>query len=171
MDTWRAFDEAGEVAGRVRLAGAPCNSFVAGTAVLLGSSLTKAIEDVDVGDEVLATDPIAGVTAPRRVTKLIVGEGDKHLVDITVDTDGDAGDETGTLIATEGHPFWVENRHQWVQAEQLRLGDTLRSPNQTTVSVDVIRRYTQPERVYNLTVDGIHTYYVLAGTTTGSRAQ
>jgi hypothetical protein len=141
------------------------NSFVAGTAVLLASGLTKAIEDIEVGDTVLATDPATGITEPREVTALIVGEGDKHLVDITVDTDGDAGDKTGTLIATEGHPFWVENRHQWVQAEQLRLGDTLRSPNQTTVSVDATWRYTQPERVYNLTVDDIHTYYVVAGNT------
>ncbi|MER5968707.1 hypothetical protein ABT112_02995, partial [Streptomyces sp. NPDC002055] len=33
------------------------------------------------------------------------GSGEKNLVRLTVDTDGDRGDATGTVTATEGHPF------------------------------------------------------------------
>src|SRR5690606_27755534 len=68
-----------------------CNSFAPGTLVLLADGTRKAIEDVEVGDEVLAADEETGEpTEGRPVTALIRGEGDKLLVTLTVtDADGD----------------------------------------------------------------------------------
>lgn len=51
------------------------NSFVPGTAVLLADGTAVPIEDVQLGDEVLATDPETGKTGPQPVTALITGDG------------------------------------------------------------------------------------------------
>jgi hypothetical protein len=144
------------------------NSFLPGTAVLLADGSQKAIEDVKPGDKVLASDPEKedtekGDTEGRPVTRLITGNGTKHLVDVTVDTDGDAGDATGTVTATAGHPFWVDERGEYVDAGRLAPGDTVTTPSGEHLAVVATRAYERVQRVYNLTVDGIHTYYVLAG--------
>ncbi|SDI59524.1 Pretoxin HINT domain-containing protein [Sinosporangium album] len=82
-----------------------------------GSS--KPIEDVEVGDEVLATDPETGRTEAKPVTALITSKSAKNLVRITVDTDGERGDSTGAIIATDNHPFWLVGQPQIVP----RAGD------------------------------------------------
>ncbi|MFY1704102.1 hypothetical protein ACN28G_20605 [Micromonospora sp. WMMA1923] len=79
----------------------------------------RAIEDVEVGDEVVATDPELGVTEARPVVDLIVGDGEKQLVEVTVDTDGDAGSATGAVIATGGHPLWEDDRGRSADVEGL----------------------------------------------------
>jgi RHS repeat-associated protein len=146
------------------LAGRGCNSFTPQTAVLMANGTTKAIEDVRVGDVVLATDPTTGKTEARPVTDLIVGKGEKKLVEITVDLDGVRGNETGKLTATDGHPFWVPSLHEWVKAADLQAGALLRTSTGTYVQVTAIRKWTaQDQWAHNLTVDGLHTYYVMAG--------
>jgi RHS repeat-associated protein len=141
------------------------NSFVPGTAVVLADGTTKPIEDVEVGDRVLATDPQTGETQPRPVAATIVGQGVKHLVQITTDNDGDSGDVTGTLVATYNHPFWLPELSEWRDATDLESGQWLQTAAGTYVQITAIRRWTQVEQVYNLNVVGIHTYYVAAGST------
>ncbi|MFC7641655.1 hypothetical protein ACFQX6_12120 [Streptosporangium lutulentum] len=41
----------------------------------------------------------------------------------------------------------------------------LQTPTGTHVQVTAVRKRTTPQRVHNLTVDYLHTYYVLAGNT------
>ncbi|GHC74509.1 hypothetical protein GCM10007079_08820 [Nocardiopsis terrae] len=62
-----------------------CNSFVPGTGVVMADGSTKAIEAVEVGDAVLATDPETGEQGARTVAATIDGEGFKTLVEIRVD--------------------------------------------------------------------------------------
>ncbi|MFP8883822.1 RHS repeat-associated core domain-containing protein [Streptomyces mangrovi] len=141
------------------------NSFTPDTPVLMADGTRKRIEDVRVGDEVLATDLETGESGPRTVTALIKGTGEKHLIDLTVDTDGPAGTETGTLTATDGHPFWVPSLHRWVDAADLQPGQWLRTSSGTWVQITGASARTQRTTVHNLTVDDLHTYYVLAGAT------
>ncbi|MEV4348791.1 DNRLRE domain-containing protein [Actinoplanes sp. NPDC049596] len=140
------------------------NSFLPGTAVLLADGSQKAIENVTLGDKVLASDPENGDTEGRPVIRRITGNGTKHLVDVTIDTDGDKGDATATVTATAGHPFWVDERGDWIDAGDLQPGDTVTTPAGKHLAVVATHAYQKVQRVYNLTVDGIHTYYVLAGT-------
>ncbi|WP_406707917.1 hypothetical protein [Streptomyces halobius] len=42
---------------------------------------------------------------------------------------------------------------------------TLRTVDGSTVAIQTNRPYTENARTYNLTVDGLHTYYVMAGET------
>jgi RHS repeat-associated protein len=168
-DSARTATNAAETAGDARAANnavPPCptaNSFVPDTPVLMADGTRKAIEDVEVGDLVLATDPETGETTARPVTALITGEGSKDLVQITVDTDGAGGAAEGVVIATDQHPFWVTDDGTWVDAEDLTAGDLLRTPDGDLVEVTGVRAFTTAARVHNLTVAGVHTYYVQAG--------
>ncbi|MGW6834915.1 polymorphic toxin-type HINT domain-containing protein [Streptomyces sp. NPDC054949] len=62
-------------------------------------------------------------------------------------------------------PFWVENRHTWVDAADLKTGDRLRTPEGELKELIGLRAWTERIRVHNLTVDDLHTYYVMAGET------
>ncbi|MGY4739514.1 polymorphic toxin-type HINT domain-containing protein [Streptomyces sp. ATMOS53] len=140
---------------------ASCKCFLAGTDVLMADGSTKDIEDVDLSDEVLATDPETGKTAARKVTRLIRTEGDKYFNELSIATDN--GIEK--LTATHEHPFWSPSEHDWVPAGRLEPGMTLRTDEGHTVIVAGNRAFIQQARTYNLTVDDLHTYYVLAGQT------
>jgi RHS repeat-associated protein len=135
--------------------------FLAGTDVEMADGSTKDIEDVDVGDEVLATDPETGETGPRKVTRLIITEDDKHFNELSIATE----DGIAKLTATYEHPFWSPSEQAWIEAGDLTAGMALLTDEGDTVVVTGNRAYTAHARTYNLTVDDLHTYYVLAGTT------
>ncbi|MFI9387764.1 polymorphic toxin-type HINT domain-containing protein [Kutzneria sp. NPDC052558] len=135
------------------------NSFTASTPVEMTDGSQKPISDVHVGEQVLATDPTTGQSADKPVTDVIVGQGLKHLVDVTI---GDGG-ATASVTATENHPFWVDNLSKWVDAGQLAMGEKLRTDSGREVTVVALHRYDENTKVYNLTVDGAHTYYVSSG--------
>ncbi|MFD3735616.1 polymorphic toxin-type HINT domain-containing protein [Streptomyces sp. NPDC058632] len=138
-----------------------CNSFVPGTEVLMADGTTKPIEDVVIGDKVLAADPRTGKTEVKTVTAEITGEGPKNLVTITLTVDGV---QVG-LTATDGHPFWVPGLDEWIDADRLTAGQELRTATGKTVRITGIARAQRPATVHNLTVTDLHTYYVLAGAT------
>ncbi|WP_328381806.1 polymorphic toxin-type HINT domain-containing protein [Streptomyces sp. NBC_00400] len=135
--------------------------FPAGTKVLMGDASTRNIEDVEPGETVLATDPQTGETTPRKVTRRIVTEEDKHFNELTLTTPNGPR----KLTATYEHPFWSKSRHRWLTAQQLTPGTSLQSNRGTAVPVQANRPFDKHARTYNLTVDDLHTYYVLAGTT------
>lgn len=142
------------------------NSLVPGTKVLMADGTTKPIEEVKAGDMVVATDPETDGTRIETVTAEINGEGLMHLVKVVIDTDGDKGENTAEVTATDGHPFWVPELGQWLDATDLQPGQWLRTSAGTFVQIAAIERWTTPgTTVHNLTVGDTHTYYVLAGAT------
>ncbi|MFJ8476404.1 polymorphic toxin-type HINT domain-containing protein [Kitasatospora sp. NPDC094011] len=138
------------------------NSFPAGTLVLMADGTTRPIEQVHVGDAVAAADPQTGVSGPRTVRATISTPNDTEFTDLTV-AGPDGG--TSTLTATDNHPFWAQNSARWTDAADLRPGDTLRTDTGAAVRVDSVRHRSASAPAYNLTVDELHTYYVLAGDT------
>ncbi|MGW0432215.1 polymorphic toxin-type HINT domain-containing protein [Micromonospora sp. NPDC003197] len=139
------------------------NSFTGDTLVRMADGSTKPISKVRVGEKVLSTDPTTGRTGAFAVTGVIVGEGQKELVEVEVDTDGTGGSASATVTATEGHPFWLPERNTWVDADDLTGGKRLQTSAGGTATVLATRERTERTRVYNLTVDTTHTFYVLAG--------
>ncbi|MDE0547413.1 polymorphic toxin-type HINT domain-containing protein [Microbacterium sp. C7(2022)] len=135
------------------------NSFVPGTLVLLANGSKAPIEDIQVGDLVTATDPESGETTAEPVIATITGTGEKDLVTITV-----AGpDGHGTVIATAGHPFWIPDRAEWVDAGDLLPGNWLRASSGIWVQVSAIEHDHREQTVHNLTVATTHTFYAYAG--------
>ncbi|SCL24453.1 polymorphic toxin-type HINT domain-containing protein [Micromonospora inyonensis] len=141
------------------------NSFLPGTLVLMADGSRKPIEEITTGEQVLATDPETGETVAKTVVATITGDGEKHLVKVTIDLDGEAGTATASVVATDNHPFWVPELHQWIDATNLHAGQLLQTSAGTHVQITSIARWTQPQQVHNLTIDDIHTYYVMAGET------
>ncbi|MER7760701.1 HYD1 signature containing ADP-ribosyltransferase family protein [Streptomyces sp. NPDC097619] len=137
------------------------NSFTGDTPVLLANGRSKPISQVKVGDLVLATDPKTGKTVAKKVTAEIVGQGKKALTRVTLQV----GNKLLAVVATDGHPFWVPELDEWVEAKDLNPRQYLRTSAGTLVQITAIERWTQTARVYNLAVADLHTYYVLAGAT------
>ncbi len=71
--------------------------------------------------------------------------------------------EQGTVVATAGHPFWVPETSEWVDAGELEPGQWLRTSAGTLVQVSAVEHERRQQTVHNLTVAGDHTYYVAAG--------
>ncbi|GAB7048336.1 ricin-type beta-trefoil lectin domain protein [Catenuloplanes indicus] len=144
----------------------PDNSFVPGTRVLMADGTSKPIEEVKTGDAVQATEAETGETQTKTVIATITGHGVKHLVKIVIDTDGERGTDTAAITATDGHPFWVPELGQWLDATDLQPGQWLQTSAGTWIQIAAIDRWTtQSATVHNLAISDIHTYYVLAGST------
>ncbi|MBO2458110.1 polymorphic toxin-type HINT domain-containing protein [Actinomadura violacea] len=164
-----------------------CNSFVPGTPVLLADGTSKPIEDIKVGDKVLATDPETGKTTAEPVLATITGHGDKNLVQITIDTGApqpswtskkqpkdsgslirtNTGQNRGVVVATDHHPFWVAGDiNKWIDATDLKPGMWLRTSAGTYAQVTATKHWTaHHQRAHNLTIAKLHTYYVEARNT------
>ncbi|MGW1937927.1 polymorphic toxin-type HINT domain-containing protein [Streptomyces goshikiensis] len=139
-----------------------CNKcFLAGTKILMADGTNKNIEDIAVGDEVKATDPETGETGSRRVDQLIITEDDKHFNTLSIATE----DGIEELTATHEHPFWSPSLKAWVEARNLTPGSTLLTDDGKTVIVTANKPSTKHAVTYNLNVNDLHTYYVLAGET------
>jgi hypothetical protein len=122
----------------------------------MADGTTKPIKDVKVGDVVLATDPETGEHGPRVVTGVWVH--DDLVLDLKIDG--------AVVTTTEDHPFWNATDQQWQQAQNLDSGDHLLTANGATLTIDGLVWVTAHRApAYNLTVDDIHTYYVIAGNT------
>ncbi|MFI5548036.1 polymorphic toxin-type HINT domain-containing protein [Streptomyces sp. NPDC051815] len=140
------------------------NSFPAGARVQMADGTSKAIEDIEVGDKVLATDPQTGETAPKTVTATIITPDDKEFTGLTLTDDANPRGPPATLTSTSHHPHWSETRRQWLDAGEFTPGEQLRKPDGSTLTVQSTRTYPLAVTTHNLTVDDFHTYYVLAGT-------
>jgi hypothetical protein len=125
----------------------------------MGDGSHQPISEIKVGDYVASADPETGELAPQLVVDLITGSGLKTLITITFDFDGD-GRVDDSVVATDRHPFWIENANRWVDAEDLRRGDLVTGPTWSHAEVLQVRTSTAELRVHDLTVDGHHTYFV-----------
>ncbi|MFV2017116.1 RHS repeat-associated core domain-containing protein, partial [Micromonospora sp. LOL_023] len=140
-----------------------CSSFTPGTHVLMADGTKKPIEDVEIGDYVIATDPETGQTAAKVVVATIIGAGTKNLAEVIVDVHGNQGDKVERVLATDNHPFWDPDSETWTTAGGLAADDQLLTATGGRVEVVNTRPWTTNTPVHNLTIADIHTYYVIAG--------
>ncbi|WP_433459403.1 RHS repeat-associated core domain-containing protein [Micromonospora sp. CA-248212] len=133
-----------------------CMSFSGETEVLMADGATKRLDELEAGDEVMAADPETGEQGPRVITHVWVHQDD--LIELQL---------VGAVITTtEDHPFWNQTDREWQRADELDAGDlVLSSDGRTRLAVGLRPDTVHAALAYNLTVDGIHTYYVLAGKT------
>jgi RHS repeat-associated protein len=127
--------------------GPPC--FLAGTKVATPDG-EKNIEEIKVGDYVLAVDGEGDKPQPQRVTEVFRRES-KVLLDLKV--------EGEVIKTTPEHRFWVEGQG-WVVAGELTVGTKLLTKAGKIVYVQAIKRHTSKFTVYNFEVEKAHTYFV-----------
>jgi hypothetical protein len=127
------------------------NSFSSGTLVH-GENGLRPIEEISIGDLVWATDPETDESGLKAVTHLIQGDQEYELFKMAF--------ENGEVItATADHPFFSEG--QWVNAQNLKVGNSvLVLGNVEPVIISSIQKEVKQEEVFNLTVDGLHTFHI-----------
>jgi hypothetical protein len=133
----------------------PIGCFPAGTPILLADGSSESIESVRPGDVVLAHDVTTGRNTECRVLKAYVTSNRNF---VTVAT------ESGELVSTQHHPYWVAAVSDWVRAVDLVPGDLLLLADGSNLAVSGIHITELPaaEETFNLEVEGCHCYY--AGT-------
>ncbi|MGW6448655.1 LamG-like jellyroll fold domain-containing protein [Lentzea sp. NPDC055074] len=139
--------------------GSPCldpNSFDGSTTVLMADGSRKPIASLKVGDVVRATDPTTGASGAKAVTDVRSHEADGRLYEITVLTSSGVA----KIVSTDGHPFWVSSLGEWRKAQELKFGYRFTTADGRPATVLGTRSFSKVQLVYNLTVDGTHTYYV-----------
>ncbi len=147
--------------------------FPAGTYVYTGSGLEE-IQNLERGDLVYGWDRFSGLWEVQPVA-----QRQSHLYSgdiVAIET------EYGTVTATGNHPFWVSegedledrpasqevplaeqgllDRGRWVAARELQVGDRVPTRNGSFETVTSLSSYNDTIRVYNITVEEVHTYAV-----------
>jgi RHS repeat-associated protein len=135
------------------------HSFTSDTPVLMADGNVKNISDVHVGDELANSKPGASGLESHSVLALHITEDDRNLVDLRVASVYG----NGAVTTTEHHLFWVSTTSEWVEAKYLKVGDQLDMPGSGYATVSGIATRLGDERTFDLTVEGLHAYYVLAG--------
>jgi hypothetical protein len=184
----RAFADSGEGApaqpraGEDDAAGCPAtHSFVGSTKVLLADGKTKSIGTVKVGDKVADAVPGSAAVELHSVARVIVTKTDHDFVKVTVKRLGKVAAVAATAVAaatllagpaqaatittTYHHPFYDVTQSAFVDADQLKPGDLLQSTEGAEAQVTSTHLFHATTTTYDLTIDGLHTYYILAGTT------
>jgi hypothetical protein len=110
---------------------------------------------VQVGDKVLATDPITGATTAETVAHVWV-DRDDDLMDVTVVSHG----TPSVVHTTAHHPFWDATRHAWVEADRLTPGDQLRSVDGATVTYTSETVVPGTADMWDLTITSDHDFYI-----------
>lgn len=147
----------------------PGQCFIAGTLVLTATGLKK-IEEIEVGDEVLAYDEETGEQAYKPVTRLFRNETEEWY-HIRVN-----GEE---IVCTGGHPFYILNAEndrnivnfegvkssgigKWICARELRASDKVLLSDGSCGIIETIgvETLSTPATTYNFEVADFHTYYV-----------
>lgn len=123
--------------------------FVVGTKVWAETGLV-AIEDIRLGDRVLAQDPNSGELTFNLVTQTTNRIPTAGLVKLNID-----GEQ---ILATKGHVFWVAGKG-WRMAKRLEIGDQIHGVS-GGLRVEEMEERPAPKRVYNLVIQDFHTYFV-----------
>lgn len=148
-----AVADAGKILDKASVFKSACNCFVGGTKVQTNDG-EKNIEDIEVGDMVLAKDQNDpdGELAYKEVKNLYRNKRD-DIIKLYV---GEQAIET-----TDNHPFWVVGKG-WVFADELQVGDSLQKADGSNLTIDKVEfvKLDEPVTVYNFTVADFHTYYV-----------
>ncbi len=71
---------------------------------------------------------------------------------------------SSTIQATGNHPFWVEDKAEWIATRHLKAGMKLKNLNgQISLIESVILREGLDSTTYNLSIEETHNYFVGPG--------
>jgi hypothetical protein len=118
--------------------------FLSGTPITLADGSSKAIEEVKVGDMVLAFDEATKTLKPDKVKEFFVHEADEYLI------------VNGRLKLTDNHP--VNSGGKWVEIGKLKVGDSLLNAQGKQEKIASMQKVSQKVKVYNMEVNPYHTY-------------
>jgi hypothetical protein len=118
--------------------------FLAGTPILLADGKTKPIENLKVGDLVLAFDEKSKTLKKDKVKETFQHDAEEYLI------------VNGSLKVTSNHPVYSEGK--WVEIGSLKEGENLLNSDGTPNKIVSIQKVREKVKVYNLEVNPHHTY-------------
>jgi RHS repeat-associated protein len=135
------------------------HSFTGDTRVLMADGSTRPIAGVKVGDKIMNAEPDGRGGEVHTVTAVHVTTDDRDRIELT--TASGSGHPVST---TEHHQIWEARSHHWVEAGELQPGDKFETLT-GNLTIAKVRSSIEQGATYDLAIDSLHTYYVLAGTT------
>ncbi len=133
-----------------------CNSFPAGTPVLMADGRRLPIEQVRPGDLVLAANPANGRWQPRAVLDRFSHLDEGQMATVTL-VDG------SSLTATDHHLFFVASDGAWMELADVRPGDALLTPSGVATVARVIEGEPTETAVWDLDTAIDDTFAVSTG--------
>jgi len=130
------------VAGGIVAHNKPC--LLAGTPILMSDGSLKSIEQVQVGDSIMAFDEKTASFKEDKVSKFFHHKADKYLI------------INDNFKVTPNHPVYSSGK--WIEIGSLVVGDNLFNSEGKSVIIDSIREVSADTLVYNLEVNPYHTY-------------
>lgn len=125
----------------------PGECLVAGTPIFTDRGFVN-VEDVKVGDLVLAKDAATGELSFQPVLQTTIRESEPVMKVTT---------NQGSLRSTGGHTFWVSGQG-WTKLKRTKPGQRFHTATGTAL-VEKIEQDGR-EKMYNLVVADVHTYFV-----------
>jgi hypothetical protein len=119
--------------------------FPADTLVLLNGTM-KNIRDIKVGDMVLSKNMATGVAGPNKVTRVYEADSNHYYI------------MNDKIRATGGESFFTTQG--WKAVKDLKFGDTIYTISGVTEKIVSVKRVAFDLKVYNIEVDGNHTFYI-----------
>lgn len=148
--------------GSTRLKKVIC--FPPGTLVLMGDGHTaKAIEDVKVGDNVLALDPASESTPSAKPVVDTITNKTRRLLAVVFSIQPRNGSrEVRQFLVTGEHPIWTTNAG-WKEAHALVPGDQLLSLSSELGALEIIETRSVPmsSTTHNLSIEGVPTFIIV----------
>ncbi|MFC1432645.1 polymorphic toxin-type HINT domain-containing protein [Streptacidiphilus sp. N1-3] len=138
-------------------------SFAPSTPVLMAGGKTEPIGSIKPGQKVASADPTTGKPKGSRTVLATWVNHDTDLVDVTIQT---GNTKPAVIHTTANHPFYDQTTQSFTPGGKLRPGDHLATTkdNQHPLVLAVSVTPGAAERD-NLTVEQLHTYYVMAAGT------
>ena len=139
-----------------KLGGTCC--FVAGTLVETEFGL-RPIEEIELGDKVLARNPETGETALKSVTDLI-RLNERQIWEVSLSGNEGASEFFET---TDDHPWWVVDQTgqgSWKDTAELSAGMIVTTADYQTMIITNVLETERIDATYNLTVADFETYFV-----------
>ena len=118
----------------------------------------KAIDQIQVGDSVIAKKEGTNETAEAHAVLAISRNSAEEMVAVYVAKDG----ITNAIVATHDHAFWVKKKG-WLSAGSLKPGAILMDANGNDVVVAGKSVIPEQTPTYNLNVSSASTFFVVSG--------
>ncbi len=148
--------KAGAKFAQKKLSGKCC--FVAGTLVETEYGL-RPIEEIELGDRVLARNPETGETAFKAVTDLI-RLNERMIWEVSLSGENNTSEFFET---TDDHPWWIvdaDGNGSWKTTAELSAGMIVTTADNQIMIINKIVQTDRIDATYNLTVADFETYFV-----------
>lgn len=112
-------------------------SFSGTTVVLMADGTKKPIEEIEVSDKVIATDPETGEQVAKTVEYVFVH--DDTVIDLVADDE--------VITTTEDHPFWSVTDQRFERADELSPGEKVLGSDGRVITVSGLKLGTRRDAV------------------------